>query len=106
MLNDIGQAVSNFEIQATWHYHNGTKHPSGRLLNPLHRFDPGLQPLLFKIYSNLPPTSLPLDTAGSLPALEAISGEAPTDASAPALDLPTLARLLYFSAGITKYLEY
>jgi SagB-type dehydrogenase family enzyme len=102
----MGQAVSNHDIQATWHYHDGTKHPSGRLLNPQHRFDPGRQPLLFKIYRNLPPISLPLDTAGSLPALEAISGEAPTDASAPALDLPTLARLLYFSAGITKYLEY
>ena len=98
--------MSNHDIQATWHYHNGTKHPSGPLLNPLHRFDPGRQPLLFKIYKNLPLISLSLDTAGSLPALEAISGEAPTDASAPALDLPTLARILYFSAGITKYLEY
>jgi SagB-type dehydrogenase family enzyme len=102
----MGQAVSNHDIQATWHYHDGTKHPSGRLLNPQHRFDPGRQPLLFKIYKDLPLVSLPLDTAGSLPTLEAISGEAPTDAGAPALDLPTLARLLYFSAGITKYLAY
>jgi SagB-type dehydrogenase family enzyme len=100
------QAVSNHDIQATWQYHNGTKHPSGPLLNPRHRFDPGRQPLLFKIYKNLPLISLPLDTAGSLPALEAISGEAPIDAGSPALDLPTLARILYFSAGITKYLDY
>src|SRR6266487_3224732 len=106
MLNDTGQAARNHDIQAAWHYHNGTKHPSGGLLNPLHRFDPGRQPLLFKIYKNLPPISLPFDATGSLPALEAISGEPPTHSSAPALDLPTLARLLYFSAGITKYLEY
>ncbi len=39
-------------------------------------------------------------------ALEAIAGEAPTAGGEPALDLPTLARLLYFSAGITKYIEY
>jgi SagB-type dehydrogenase family enzyme len=102
----MGQAVGNHDIQATWHYHNGTKHPSGPLLNPQHRFDPGRQPLLFKIYKDLPLVTLQLDTAGSLPALEAISGEVPTGTSAPALDLPTLARLLYFSAGITKYLEY
>ncbi len=102
----MGKAVSNHDIQAAWHYHNGTKHPSGPLLNPLHRFDPGRQPLLFKIYRDLPIIPLPLDNAGSLPALEAISGEAPTDAGTPALDLPTLARILYFSAGITKYLEY
>src|SRR5712692_6568084 len=100
----MGKNVSNHDIRATWHYHNGTKHPSGPLLNPLHRFDPGRQPLLFKIYKNLPLISLPLDTAGSLPALEAISGAAPTDASAPVLDLPVLARISYFSAGITKYL--
>lgn len=106
MLNGVGQAASNHDIQATWHYHNGTKHPSGRLLNPQHHFDPGHRPLLFKIYKNLPLISLPLDTTGSLPALEAISGDAQADAGAPALDLSTLARLLYFSAGITKYLEY
>jgi SagB-type dehydrogenase family enzyme len=102
----MGKAVSNYDIQAIWHYHNGTKHPSGRLLNPLHRFDPSRQPLLFKVYKSLPLILLPLDTTGSLPVLDAISGEASTDASAPAVDLPTLARLLYFSAGITKYLEY
>jgi SagB-type dehydrogenase family enzyme len=102
----MGRAVSNHDIQATWNYHNGTKHPSGRLLNPQHHFDPSRQPRLFKTYKDLPLVSLPLDTAGSLPALEAISGEAPIDAGAPTLDLPTLARLLFFSAGITKYLEY
>lgn len=98
--------MSNHDIQATWHYHDGTKHPSGQLMNPQHPFDPSRQPLLFKIYKDLPPLSLPLDSSPSLPALEAIAGRAPTIDGEPVLDLPTVARLLYFSAGITKYLEY
>jgi len=98
--------VSNQDIQATWHYHDGTKHPGGRLMNPQHYYDPSRNPLLFKIYKDLPPISLPLDSSPSVPALEAIAGEAPTAGGEPALDLPTVARLLYFSAGITKYLEY
>ncbi len=98
--------MSNQDIQATWHYHDGTKHPSGRLMNPQHRFDPGRQPLLFKFYKDLSPISLPLDSSPSVPALRAIASEAPTAGGEPALDLPTVTRLLYFSAGITKYLQY
>ena len=98
--------MSNQDIQATWHYHDGTKHPSGRLMHPLHRFDPGRQPLLFKIYKDLPPIALPLDPSPSVPALAAIVGDAPAVDGEPILDLPTVARLLYFSAGTTKYLEY
>ncbi len=98
--------MSNQDIQATWHYHDGTKHPYGRLMDPQHHFDPSRQPLLFKIYKDLPPISLPLDSSPSVPALEAIAGETPTAGGEPMLDLPTVARLLYFSAGITKYLEY
>ena len=55
--------MSNHDIQATWHYHNGTKHPSGRLMNPQHGYDPSRQPLLFKIYKDLPSISLPLNLA-------------------------------------------
>ncbi len=98
--------MSNQDIQATWHYHDGTKHPSGRLMNPQHYYDPSRQPLLFKIYKDLPPISLPLDSSPSVPALEAIAGEIPAAGGEPALDLPAVARLLYFSAGITKYLQY
>jgi SagB-type dehydrogenase family enzyme len=99
--------MSNQDIQAAWHYHDGTKHPYGRLMNPQHHFDPSRQPLLFKIYKDLPPISLPFDPAPiGVPALEAIAGEAPVGDGEPVLDLPTVGRLLYFSAGITKYLEY
>ena len=50
----------NREIQATWYYHNGTKHPHGNLMDPRHSFDPSSQPLLFKIYPDLDPIPLPL----------------------------------------------
>ena len=99
------QTVSNDDIRATWHYHNGTKHPSGRLMDPQYGYDRTRRPFPFKIYKDLPLIPLPLDTDGSLPALRAISGEAPTDAGAPGLDVAATARLLYFSTGITKYLE-
>ena len=37
--------MDNRTTDAAWHYHNGTKHPNGKLLNPWHRFTPGLMPL-------------------------------------------------------------
>ena len=98
--------MRNQDIQATWHYHDGTKHPYGRLMNPQHHYDPSRQPLPFKIYKDLPPIALPLDASPSVPALEAVAGEIPAADGEPMLDLPTGARLLYFSAGITKYLQY
>ncbi|HET7090712.1 MAG TPA: SagB/ThcOx family dehydrogenase [Anaerolineae bacterium] len=98
--------MSNQDIQATWQYHDGTKHPAGRLMNPQHHFDPSRQPLLFKIYKDLPSISLPLDPSPSVPALEAIAGEIPAAGGESAPDLPAVARLLYFSAGITKYFQY
>src|SRR5207247_1063015 len=99
------RAMSNDDIRATWHYQNGTKHPAGRLMDPQHVYDRTRRPLAFKIYKDLPLIPLPLDTAGSLPALRAISGDASAGADAPGLDVAAMARLLYFSTGITKYLE-
>ena len=66
----------NREIQATWYYHNGTKHPHGNLMDPRHSFDPSSQPLLFKIYPDLDPIPLPFEASPSVvPALSAISME-------------------------------
>lgn len=99
--------MSNQDIRATSHYHDGTKHPDGRLMNPQHHYDPSQEPRLFKIYKDLPPISLPLDRAPrGMPALQAIGGQAPAAGSESVLDVSSVARLLYFSAGITKYLEY
>jgi SagB-type dehydrogenase family enzyme len=62
------------------------------------------QPLPFKIYTSLEPLALPLAFSGStVPALAAIGGACTP--SAPVLDLETLARLSYFSNGVTRVLR-
>jgi SagB-type dehydrogenase family enzyme len=90
-------------------YHNGTKHPYGTLLDQQHRYQPGSEQRLFKIYKDLPPIPLPLDQAVQLTpgysALQAIAGLHPPG-SVPALDLPVIAHLLHYSAGITKRIRY
>ncbi len=98
--------MANREIQSTWYYHNGTKHPHGNLMDPRHSFDPSSQPLLFKVYSDLEPIPLPFEASPSvMPALSAISMEPIPSAGDGTLDLTTLGSILYFSAGITKRLN-
>ena len=97
----------NREVQATWYYHNGTKHPHGNLMDPRHSFDPSSQPLLFKIYPDLDPIPLPFEASPSVvPALSAISMEVIPSVSDGTLDITTLSSILYFSAGITKRLNF
>ena len=99
--------MANQEIQAAWHYHNGTKHPDGYLMDRWHSFDPMHQPLLFKIYSDAEPIPLPLDPSPSaVSALSAISMKTVPPSGGRVPDLDTLGRILYFSAGITKRINY
>lgn len=101
--------MDNRHTQAALDYHDGTKHPYGRLMDPMHRYHPGREPQLFKVYKDLPPIPLPFDPAPrSTPgytALDAIAGRKPSK-EGPILDLQTIARLLHFSAGITKQIRY
>jgi SagB-type dehydrogenase family enzyme len=100
-------AMSNRDIQATWDYHDGTKHAYERLYAEPHYLDWENQPLPFKIYQTLEPMALPRDLVSSgVPALEAVSAS-PIAAREPSVpNLPLLASLLYFSAGITKRKSY
>ncbi len=99
--------MANQDFEAARRYHEGTKHPGGFLMNPHHRYQPGLEPLPLKIYAELEPIPLPTDVSPlSVPALEAIV-RLDTDFSHTRIpDLATLGRILYFSAGITKKIEY
>jgi SagB-type dehydrogenase family enzyme len=68
-----------------------------------HSFDPMSQPLLFKIYQDLEPIPLPKSFPPSrVPALAAISAPSTGAEGARIPDLPTLASILYHSAGITR----
>jgi len=99
--------MNNRDTRAAIHYHAGTKHPRGRLLNPNHFYNWSRRPLLYKIYEDVKSVSLPLDkSAQGMAALEAIATGALADQQPRVPDLEILARLLYFSAGITKRLDY
>ncbi len=58
MLND--------DTQATWDYHNGTKHPDGPLLDQSWVYNNSMRPFLFKVYPDLTP--IPLRLPGAPPA--------------------------------------
>lgn len=96
----------NYETEATWHYHNGTKHPNGMLLNRFHVYHPSHRPTPYKIYKNASQVDLALDkTPIGSSALDAIS----TDVNIHSYTIPdlrTLGRILYFSSGITKKIKF
>lgn len=98
--------MKNYETDATWHYHNGTKHPNGMLLNRHHMFHPSHRPTPYKIYKNTPHVSLPLDKKSTgISTLDAISTICSVDSNTVP-NLETLAKVLYFSSGITKKIKF
>lgn len=99
--------MENANTQATWHYHNGTKHPDGYLLDFRHNYDSNSRPMLFKFYPDLEPIHLPLNVSpGQMTALEAISTNIQPSEDELHPDVGILARILHFSAGITKRIKY
>lgn len=96
----------NDQSEAALQYHEGTKHPNGRLMDPHHRYT-GQRPHLFKEYEGGARVPLPLDQSpGQMSALQAIASDSSGDGGETTPDLRALARLLYFSAGITKRIDY
>ena len=101
----------NRDLDATWKYHNGTKHSYLSIRLHPHELDWENKPLLFKIYPTLEVLRLPKDFRPSgVPALEAIASSGIQAGSLPAADivpsLDTLAQLLFFSAGVTRSKKY
>ncbi len=98
--------MNNRDIDAAWKYHDGTKHSYWSVRNNPHFLDWANRPLPFKIYPQLESIPLPRDMRQTgVAALSAISEPVPVSAdSVP--DLHDLARILYFSAGITKQRAY
>jgi SagB-type dehydrogenase family enzyme len=99
--------MTNRDLQATWAYHNGTKHSYESIRTNRHYLDWENQPIPFKIYSDLDPIPLPQQLSSSgMTALEAIST---LEASARDQAIPsiqTLAEILFLSAGITRRRSY
>jgi SagB-type dehydrogenase family enzyme len=99
--------MKNRDLQATWAYHNGTKHSYDSVRTNRHYLDWDNQPIPFKIYSKLDPIPLPrhLSSSGTT-ALEAISTLETSVRNPAVLSLQTLAEILYLSAGITRRRSY
>jgi SagB-type dehydrogenase family enzyme len=99
--------MHNREIQAAWKYHDGTKHSYWSVRNNPHFLDWANRPLPFKIYPKIQPLPLPQDVPQTgVAALSAISEPVPSSRADSVPGLQDLARLLYFSAGITKQRVY
>ena len=99
--------MNNHEIQAAWKYHDGTKHSYWSIRNHPHFLDWANRPLPFKIYPKIEPLPLPRDVPQTgVAVLSAISEPVPSSRADSVPGVQDLARLLYFSAGITKQRAY
>ena len=99
--------MNNREIQAAWKYHDGSKHSYWSIRNHPHSLDWANRPLPFKIYPKIEPLPLPRDVPQTgVAALSAISERVPSLRADSVPGVQDLARLLYFSAGITKQRAY
>ena len=95
--------MNNRDIQAAWKYHDGTKHSYWSIRNNPHFLDWANRPLPFKVYPEIEPLPLPRDVSQTgVAALSAISAPVCSSRAHSVPDLQDLARILYFSAGITK----
>ncbi|MCO5994822.1 SagB family peptide dehydrogenase [Actinoallomurus rhizosphaericola] len=89
-------------------YHEATGFGSGRPPRPsvpgFIPSDPANRPVPFKRYSGAPVLGLPTDLPpGGAPAVAALSGRVPPAGNG--VDLEFLARLLFLSAGVTRWAE-
>jgi len=99
--------MNNREIQAARKYHDGSKHSYWSIRNHPHFLDWANRPLPFKIYPKIESLPLPRDVPQTgVVVLSAISEAVPSSRADSVPSVRDLARLLYFSAGITKQRAY
>lgn len=88
-------------------YHERTKHSIDRLRASPHRLDWAIQPLPFKVYTEIEPVPLPRDWRTSrVSALDAIASAGAPNAPDRVPCLTDLARLMHFAAGVIRVKEY
>ncbi len=96
--------MKNRDTEAAWKYHDGTKHSYWSIRNNPHFLDWANRPQPFKIYPQIEALLLPRDVPQTgVAALSAISEALPAPDGDAVPTLQDLARILYFSAGITKH---
>src|SRR6266446_1860171 len=100
--------MTNRDVQTAWKYHEGTKHSYWSVRSSTHFLDWANRPLPFKIYPAIEAIALPRDVPQTgVAALAAISEQVRAAGGGDAVpDLRDLARILFFSAGITKQRKY
>jgi len=99
--------MKNNDVQATWKYHDDTKHSSWSVRNSPHFLDFANRPLPFKLYPTIEPRPLPRDLPQTgATALSAIAEPLRASRTEAVPTLQDVARILYFSAGITKQCAY
>jgi SagB-type dehydrogenase family enzyme len=99
--------MTNRDTQAAWNYHDATKHSYLSVRTNRHALDWANQPLPFKIYPTVERIPLPRDVPQTgVAALAAISESVRAVAGDAIPALEDLARILFFSAGITKQRKY
>jgi SagB-type dehydrogenase family enzyme len=98
---------ANSDISRAWNYHNTTKHSQWSVHSSRHYLDWANQPIPLKIYTTIDPIPLPRNTDQTgISALSAISAPEAASETNTIPSLADLARLLFFSAGITKKKSY
>src|SRR5215510_1810185 len=99
--------MSNSDVKQAWAYHDQTKHSERSVRENMYGLDFSNQPIPFKIYESLKPIDLPRETEQTgITALAAVSQQFDGGNGEVVPTLKDLARILYFSAGITKRKTY
>ena len=99
--------TQNRYTEAASRYHDLTKHSYWSIRSSPHFLDWANRPSPFKIYPGIDPIVLPGALVQTLaPALDVIASTGAPVTGEKKPDLPTLASILYYSAGVTKQRAY